>query len=832
MTALAMNLPPDPQPIPIWRRYWPIMFMALLPLIPLYRAVFMGEAIGPFNQIRQMAPWNGPKPVQPWDVLQIDGVLQFYTWRDLVFDAWGKGQLPFWNPYQLAGTPLLGNSQSAALYPPHILMGILHVPTATAMTLLAWFHLFWAGLGTYMFCMALGAKKIGAFVGGASFALSTFMIAWTGLPSVIETVSWIPWALAVLLMVFDENPILVNFRSAPALDKPIEPMQIAARMKAAKGRYTLLTLGLAFCLAMMLLCGHLQFVAYGFLAIGLLFVWLVATRRNPLKAPGFEVARASVSSSDAPVSEHVVSAAVTLGNPVLGSAIRVVLAGILGICIAAPQLFAVLQYSQFSHRKNAPTAGGYEKYVDGAIQPYELIKLVIPSFQGNPRQMASDQLPISTYYPAILKLGANFAESAIGIGVFALMLLCFLPLVSKLREPVWGAMLFGAVGFLLALGTPINRLLYFGVPGWSSTGSPGRAICLFVLAASVGAGIAASRLDQLKELIARRSPRFIVGVTAFTIVVVVCGMLKNGYSLRTGLSQELVDGLKTQAEAGAFSSGIGISLLGIMAVALASWETSLRSKALLVSVPILGCLAFYGTSLVQTGQPNLSVKNQMGMERIAPINKAWSFFQAPNAILPPNLSALNRIHSLDGYDSLLHRDTVALLGSIDGGDAAPPENGNMMFIKPKADWKKLADAGVTEVWSAEPIPELGESIAEGKILKYRLASPGRASTPQGKAEIVEESYSKLKLQAVGPGKLVVRDRNMPGWLPKVDGAHAALGGTTWMEIDLPTGRHQVELNYVPPGFMAGVLLAIPAWILVFSLAFWAGVLALRGRTAS
>jgi len=64
--------------------------MALLPLIPLYRAVFMGEAIGPFNQIRQMAPWNGPKPVQPWDVLQIDGVLQFYTWRDLVFDAWGR----------------------------------------------------------------------------------------------------------------------------------------------------------------------------------------------------------------------------------------------------------------------------------------------------------------------------------------------------------------------------------------------------------------------------------------------------------------------------------------------------------------------------------------------------------------------------------------------------------------------------------------------------------------------------------------------------------------------------------------------------------------------
>src|SRR5580704_4587150 len=100
-----MNSPRD-VPIPnLLRRFWPMLFLALVPLIPLFRAVFMGEAIGPFDQIRQMAPWNGPKPTQPWDVLQADGVLQFYVWRDLVFDAYGKGQLPFWNSYQLAGTP-------------------------------------------------------------------------------------------------------------------------------------------------------------------------------------------------------------------------------------------------------------------------------------------------------------------------------------------------------------------------------------------------------------------------------------------------------------------------------------------------------------------------------------------------------------------------------------------------------------------------------------------------------------------------------------------------------------------------------------------------------
>src|SRR5262245_20619299 len=109
------------------RKLWPILLFLLLPLIPLHRAVFLGETIGPFDQIRQMAPWNGPAPGEPWDVLAADGVLQFYPWRKLVLESWGRHEMPFWNPYELAGTPLLANSQSAGFYPPHIMLGMLHV---------------------------------------------------------------------------------------------------------------------------------------------------------------------------------------------------------------------------------------------------------------------------------------------------------------------------------------------------------------------------------------------------------------------------------------------------------------------------------------------------------------------------------------------------------------------------------------------------------------------------------------------------------------------------------------------------------------------------------
>jgi len=125
--------------VPFIRKHWPVIFLFLIPLIPLWRAIFLGESIGPFDQIRQMAPWYGPKPSQPWDVLQADGVLQFYGWRDLVFQSWAHGTIPFWNPFELCGTPLLANSQSAPLYPGHILMGLLHIPTSIAVSLLAWF---------------------------------------------------------------------------------------------------------------------------------------------------------------------------------------------------------------------------------------------------------------------------------------------------------------------------------------------------------------------------------------------------------------------------------------------------------------------------------------------------------------------------------------------------------------------------------------------------------------------------------------------------------------------------------------------------------------------
>lgn len=744
------------------RKHWPWLLLLLVPLIPLWRAVVLGEAIGPFDQIHQMAPWNGHKTVGPWDVLQADSVLQFYGWRDLVFEAWGKGNLPFWNPYVLAGTPLMANSQSAALYPPHVLLGMLHVPTAVAIALLAWFHLFWAGLGTHRLVKAFGGTDVGGALAGACFALSPFMLSWTALSSVITTVCWIPWILALTVQ---------SYRLS--MDTPAG---VVARR----------WVGLALCFAMMVLGGHLQFVAYGFMAFALVAIC-----------------------------ESIRSTKLYVGSkrPWLSPTITVLVMFGLGVALAAPQLLAVMSYSKFSHRQNVPDEAGYAAYSASAIQPFELVGLAYPKLVGDPSariQNIESADPVSSYWPQYFKRGANFAEGAIGLGPVVLLLLFA---VRRKNLPASMATV-GLLGLLLALGTILGKLLYFVVPGWSSTGSPDRAIVVFVLAACVLAGLALKPEEEQET----STPKLFAPVIALGVI----GLLSLWYAkVGTAGMPSIYPGIDAEIIGPALADILLPALLTIIAVAVLGflWRSGKILKPV-AWVPIAIAVAAIQTAgLVRTGDASSLKTTPVPPEtRVAFVNSPWDIASAAPALMPPNTGTLSRIHEIAGYDSLLHRDTKTLLDKINDQDSAPPANGNMMFIKPSLKPDLLAEAGVTEVWSLKELPQLGApATQESSYLKYRLPGPGRASIEGRPVTFVSESFTQVKLEAEGPGKLTLRDRNMPGWLPKIDGQHVDLKGETWLEVDVPAGKHQVEFNYVAPGFMTGVYLAFPAFLLLAGL---------------
>lgn len=735
--AACNNLPMAGQ-----MRRWAWVLVLVAAALPLWRALVLGEAIGPFDQIAAMRPWNQAPKDQPWDVLQADGALQFYGWRDLVFESWGRFQVPAWNPYQLGGTPLLANSQSAALYPPHIVAGVLHLPTALAMALLAWLHLAWAGIGVFELSRRLGASWAGASVAAVSFSLSPFMVAWVGLPSVVTTVSWIPWLLLGVIGAFTgERPL---------------------RLGAAIG----------VCGGMMLLSGHLQFAAYGFMAAVLAALWLAVFRPERAKP--------------------------AVGLAVCGAGL--VLAGL----VAAPQVVPVLQYSKFSHRSNVASAEGYNAYISSALRPFELATIPAPTVLGHPARKSSAIDGLSTYWPATAKLGGNFAEAAIGLGPVVLFLLLAVPWRRLRSTAAMGVAFVGAIAFLLATGSPLNRLLYFGVPGWSSSGSPGRVGVLFVLAACVLCSLGLTPVEGVKRPWLK--PLLVGGVLFIAAIQVPL------FQSVTPWIPQLDPEMKRYMGSTLFDAGAPLLIaLSLGAVALLTTQGDRRTRAVAVGCAVVAPCVLYALDLVRTAPMSLTKLEGIGRyERVAALNEPWDILGRYPALLPPNTATILRMHDLGGYDSLLHRDTVQLLREANGQDPAPPANGNMMFVKPSASPQALMDAGVTQVlapapWGQAPTPP---TVDTSGFARYALEGPGRASVDGRPAEIVDETAGSITVRATGPGTLMLRERAIGEWKATIGGVPVEVTQDRWLSLALPEGEQTVAFRHRPAGFPVGLGLGV------------------------
>ena len=550
---------------------WLVVLLVFIPLLVVGPALAGGGSIGPFDQIAQMQPWGAEPTKQAWDVLQADGVLQFTVWRDLVFENWRSGQVPFWNPHQLGGTPLLANSQSAAMYPPHIVASFL--PTALALNLLAWFHLALGALGVRSLTLRLGGNDYGATLAGAIFALSPFMVAWTVLPSVITTCAYIPWVLSHITGVFKGER-----RSGPFL---------------------------ALVIGLMMLGGHLQFAFYGLIAGLITGLWLLIAKCRQEKSFVWKPAILSIGATA------------------------------LGLALCMIQLMPVREFSQFSHRQTTASAEGYEAYVAGAVKPFELIGVVAPGFFGTPgvAEEGDDYgFPYPTYWPQFVKPGANYAESAVTLGPAVLLGLFMLR-----RRVNWnqaGAVAaVGATGLLLALGTALNSALYFGVPGFASTGSPGRATVLFVLAAAVLAGLAIGRPTvDFQEERKKQWNAWPVIATVLAIVAAVLAMTSLG-SLETWLP-----GLSVEVEVARRLTETLPVLLGSIVLVALGWFLLVKKDQPLPAVGalLLAHLAIAQVFILPHGKlPEADLPDPDPTQRYAFINGPWDFLRAAPALMPP-----------------------------------------------------------------------------------------------------------------------------------------------------------------------------------------------------
>lgn len=104
-----------------------------------------------------------------------------------------RGEIPLWNPLNNCGVPFLAQWNTMALYPPTLIYLLLPMPWSVSFFCLA--HLFWGGVGMYSLATNWTHDRLAAALAGVIFAFNGVMLSSLIWPSQIATFAWVPWVI-------------------------------------------------------------------------------------------------------------------------------------------------------------------------------------------------------------------------------------------------------------------------------------------------------------------------------------------------------------------------------------------------------------------------------------------------------------------------------------------------------------------------------------------------------------------------------------------------------------------------------------------------------------
>ena len=398
----------------------------------------------PIDNLFLFPPWQAHAAelgvTLPHNPLIGDAILQNYSWKRFAADSYASGRLPLWNPYILGGQPFLAGAQNGSLYPFGILFYALPLPQAYAAFL--GLHVWLAAMFAYRLARLLAADRLGGLVAGVTFAFCGFLVVSFVWPMVVSTAIWLPALLALIELAFRRRPLSALIVAAGAV-----------------------------VVAMQFLAGHLEMSLYLLLTAGLYTTLRVAGRFCSERH-----ARAFV------------PGLATLAMVALGAAL------------------ASVQLVPFGEAIQANVRGGWSDYretVDYALPRERWIAFVAPDYFGNPTHHTYlDLLDGGIRSVAHVRPNGeprtdtewgskNYVEGSAYVGILPLLLA---PL-GLLARPTAGGRALGIVtliSLLLAFGTPLYALLYYGIPGVNQLHTPFRWVYPLSLCLAILAGLGAS----------------------------------------------------------------------------------------------------------------------------------------------------------------------------------------------------------------------------------------------------------------------------------------------------------------------------------------------------
>lgn len=127
---------------------------------------------------------------------ELEGVTQAYSWLRFWTASIRHGFIPVWDPYTLAGHSFVGEMQTAAFYPLHLLLALFPLNRAGVFSprlYHVWFAFahFLGACFMYALAREFRLSRFASFLAGICFSLGGF-VAGVGWPHMLESAIWLP----------------------------------------------------------------------------------------------------------------------------------------------------------------------------------------------------------------------------------------------------------------------------------------------------------------------------------------------------------------------------------------------------------------------------------------------------------------------------------------------------------------------------------------------------------------------------------------------------------------------------------------------------------------
>jgi len=460
------------------------LLFLILPALFLAPAL-IGRVLLPTDVLYTFEPWQSfaaqPGVTVPHNHLIGDMVIQNLSWKGFARETVWSRDVPLWNPYLFGGVPFLAAGQYQVLYPLSVFFYLLPVPWAYAPY--TWLHLALAGLFMYAYLRVIRVPRIGATLGGIAFMFCGFLVVSFVWPQILGTAIWLPLCIAFVELVIRaaETPSPDPPAPCPHREGGVTP-SLAGEGPGERSTpplilYIILGGG---AVGMQFLAGHMEISFY--ILFSMLFyavcrlIALLWTRR-------------------------FLTAGVALGLMVA-----------LGFVLAAAQIWPFFEAIRENFRAGYVT---YDQVVGWALPWKRALSFVMPDFFGNPTHHAYfdvftwQNVPLTTnargeplsfveWDPANLK---NYVEGASYIGILPL-LLALVALIGRRDRYTRTFAAYAVFSLLLAFGTPLYAIFFFGIPGADQLHTAFRWIYPWTFSVCALAGIGAGWIADCRLRIA------------------------------------------------------------------------------------------------------------------------------------------------------------------------------------------------------------------------------------------------------------------------------------------------------------------------------------------